>query len=375
MDFDIHKSIQVFLKCMKQSYESNKLYKIVLTYETNIQNKELQKHLYNNSFVGESVKKGIETTQLIYTEITYKHHNIYLYVPIHNKPPNIKLICMIINFYELLGEYYNNKIKNVNLVVIYSNAKKTIQYNTKILTHEHINSGATYPGEIIICFRKEEFYKVFIHELFHYYKFDFYRSDIYYDGLINILNVPRIKGNDYINESYTETCALIIYTIMKYFIHKINTNFNKFFKDVINEEINFTIGQIAKTGYIIYKQPEESIYRQIYNYVEPKKEYIINKKSYQKLSNILMKAILLNIFDGKIVIQQTTSWRSYFLIKLVLIFNIHKLLNFIDININVQNERLLEFGELINESIKYFRDNIPEFEYTNNMSMCMTNKC
>ena len=94
MDFDIHKSIQVFLKCMKQSYESNKLYKIVLTYETNIQNKELQKHLYNNSFVGESVKKDIETTQLIYTEITYKHHNIYLYVPIHNKPPNIKLICI-----------------------------------------------------------------------------------------------------------------------------------------------------------------------------------------------------------------------------------------------------------------------------------------
>lgn len=376
MEFDRHKSIQIFLKYAKQSFESSIIYNIISTYETNVQqNKDLQKHLYNNSFIGSSVREDIEQSQLVYTEITYKHHNIYLYMPIRNEPPNIKLICIIINFYELLGKYYGNKIKNVNLVVIYSNAKKQINDMSKILTCDHINSGATYPGEIIICFRKEEFYKVFIHEMFHYYRFDFYINDTFYNKLIEMLNIPRIEGSDYINESYTESCALIIYAIMKYYIKKINTSFNKYFGEMLNAEINFTINQIAKTGYIVYKQPEYKIYKKIYNYTDPKKHYTINKKIHLELTKELLKQIFIKIYEGELIIHQTTSWRSYFLIKLVLIFNIHNLLNFIDTNINVQNERLIEFGKLINKSMVYFKNNFDFDLSVVNNSMCFTHDC
>ena len=66
-----------------------------------------------------------------------------------------------------------------------------------------------------MIWRKEEFYKVLIHELTHYFGVDFYITDNIYKKLekhfgelINILGVDRI------NESYTETIALTIHSIV-----------------------------------------------------------------------------------------------------------------------------------------------------------------
>lgn len=162
---------------------------------------------------------------------------------------------------------------------------------------------------------------------------------------------------------------------MKYYIKKINTSFNEYFGKMLNTEINFTISQIAKTCYIVHKQPEYNIHTKMYNYTDPMKEYKINKKIHFELTKALLKQIFIKIFEGEIIMHQTTSWRSYFLIKLVLIFNIYNLLNFIDMNINVQNERLIEFGELINKSMVYFKDNFHFNVSEVNNSMCFTHNC
>jgi hypothetical protein len=65
-----------------------------------------------------------------------------------------------------------------------------------------------------------------------------------------------------------------------------------------------------------------------------------------------------DIATNKIIIKQKTSVRSYFLIKLLLLYNINSLLELMDNSIFISSKRLLLFGKLINDSwMKFLNDN------------------
>lgn len=272
--------------------------------------KLLHDTLYGSPFICVDVQQDIESTDLNYVLYKIGIHTIHIYCPKNKNMPDINKIATIINTVETLS---NNKIP-VKLIIIYSSVKKILQQNTNIICIDNINSGVYVQGIVICCFRSEEFYKVLIHELIHYYKFDFFVSDPFYNELNNLLIIPHIIGIDAINESYTETLTIIILIVMQYK----ETNFDKYFLDNLNNEIVFIMFQIAKI---------------IVNY---------GGTSFNDL------------VSNKITIHQKTNFRSYFIIKLVLLCNIQKFLNCVNDTIYMNNERLLIYGNLINDSWNNF---------------------
>ena len=281
---------------------------------------ECQKLLYskirNNQFISLDIQQDIESSDISYSKIIINNrHTIHSYIFDDNDKPNYKYVATIIDFMEHIAKHYNQPTPPVDLVIIYTKQKKLIKKNTKILCADNINSGSTYPGKTITCWRKEEFYKVLIHELFHYYKFDFHCNEPSYDRLYNNIDVGTIDGVDSINECYTEANTIILHCLYKSILE--DTNYESVlnnFKKYIMIEMNFMIFQVAK---------------------------IINLFNGNSLDDL---------FNNRIVLRQNTNVRSYFIIKFLLLLNFDKFFEFINKDLVVNDNRLMEFGKLINIS-------------------------
>ena len=149
----------------------------------------------------------------------YKY-NKYIKIKIYinndiNLDNDIKKIRKILNYYKEL--YKNNIIdkknwKNKLVIHIYFiNYKKTF---LKDLNFDNINSGITMYNDIII-FKKEEYIKVLIHELIHFYKKDFKYLYNYQNKYIKVISSLKIIDNIInINESFVECITFIIYIIL-----------------------------------------------------------------------------------------------------------------------------------------------------------------
>lgn len=110
-----------------------------------------------------------------------------------------------------------------------------------IFCPDNTNSGASLKEEYIFIWRKEEFYKVLIHELIHYFDIDFYVNDEIYKKLDKYSkNVIDVNGIDRINESYTEALAIIIHSVA-YSVLK-----NMEYNEIIANEILYSRFQAAK---------------------------------------------------------------------------------------------------------------------------------
>jgi hypothetical protein len=302
--------------------------------------KILHDALYCNPFVSLDVQHDIETSDLVYKKYTIDGlHQIDVFVPIGDQLPNMNLIASIIGCMELMA---GHKIK-VNLTVIFSRQKKKVTENTKFLSCDNINSGSTYPKHSIVCWRREEFYKVLIHELFHYHMFDFHNTDLYYDELERMIHIPKIIGIDMLNEAYTESMAIIINTMFFSVIclenGVIKNNGNRqydqvfvLFTKVLKDEIAFIMFQIAK------------------------------------VLSIFGCTNFNSFLNGECVIEQYTSFRSYFIIKLMLLSNINSLIEMIDRGgFAINKHRLLEFGKLINSSHDMLVSNMTNVNQINNL--------
>lgn len=143
---------------------------------------------------------------------------------------NILLLLLTLN------KHTTNKCSN-NLVyfLYFTSLKKRISSSIDILGREHVNTGFTYTcpfnnAEIVI-FRKEEWYKVVIHETFHNLHLDFSgmnNLDSCDDKMSALFNVnSSIK----LFESYTEFWAKIInILIFSYKLLDVKTEYKLFLK-------------------------------------------------------------------------------------------------------------------------------------------------
>lgn len=307
-------------------------------YNPDINRKRLHDLLYDNKFISIDIQHDIETNNLNYIEyIIDSIHKVDIFYPNNVNPPDILIIAKIINMMQCLSLNINinstNKNDNlkennlcVNLCVIYSNQKKIINKDTKILCCDNINSGSTYPGKIIVCWRREEFYKVLIHELIHYHKFDFCISDPEYNKIYSMIILPKVNGIDMVNECYTEACAIIILIILRYIENNISDNFDDYFKKSITYEVTFLMFQIGKVFMILG--------------AETFNDYV----------------------NGNIILSQHTSFRSYFIIKMLLLIYINEFIKFMQDTLIVNGHKILLFGELINV---LWTDMIHNTEYIN----------
>ncbi len=368
-----------------------------LMFKTQGHRAKLHKVLYNNKFIGLDVQHNIESSELIYSKYLIDNkHNVELFVPKKIEGPNIDIIAIIIGFMENLSIIYKNNVPVVNLTVIFCSQKKCIHlssslaklcdsesfndfYHNKILSNDNINSGSTFPGFNITCWRREEFYKVLIHELFHYHGFDFFSTDSHYEHLEKNIQVPDIEGIDMLNECYTESVSILIFTIFtsmfESFKHTIKNNKTN------SESLTFKIDNHETTNEHII----ENIF--ITNKLDPI-DNLFDENASQKINDMFLKLLkietsfviyqvakVIYIFGGKsfddylknkITIKQCTSFRSYFILKMILLLNLQDLVEFLDNGMIVKDERLIDLGNLINRSMDNFNNNENNVSIINN---------
>jgi len=312
-------------------YEELKLVYALMFKPTGIR-KILHDAIYDNKFISVDVQYDLESVDLQYTEyLIDERHRVHLFVPKDKSIPDLTKIAVTINTMESLAKIYTDRsdIPPVDLKIIFSDQKKTVYPWTRILCCDNINSGSTYPGVSIVCWRREEFQKVLIHELFHYYKFDFYKTDPFYNQLSNMILIPKINESesdtDMLNECYTEACTIIILILIRYVMLNLNNN------------------------------STDDLYRYLISHLKIEITFIMFQVA--KMISIFGGDSFNDYVTGKTIIKQRTSFRSYFMVKLLLLYNIYELLDFINDSMVVSNERLLQLGNLINSSwIKFLKD-------------------
>jgi len=263
---------------------------------------------------------------------------VRIYMPCATKPnkpnkpkkpiPSIRMIAQFNHIIQQIAQY-RDPSKTLGapllLTIIASEQKKLIDPSTRVICCDNINSGACSPHRYIVVWRYEELYKVLVHELIHFHGIDFHHTDPMYGQLDRMLELPRVKGIDRLNESYTETLAVLVLAVHG------NVTREYDIRTLLRIEAKFLMFQTAK---------------------------IISMMGGRCFADYL---------DGTATICQTTSFRSYFIIKLMLVCNIDGFVRFLA-NPNDSNQyesdgfkisgnhrtKILEYGHLVNQSFALF---------------------
>lgn len=140
-------------------------------------NKEKYKKIIdNNSFMSDIRKKKIIKKNIYSWIITDTNTILYFSTSKNNIKFYTKCIEKILLRITMMRNLFHNK-KPLSVWIFLSNYKKKIPYN-KVLCCDNVNSGSstTYlynnDNGVICIWRKEELYKVLIHELFHAFRID-----------------------------------------------------------------------------------------------------------------------------------------------------------------------------------------------------------
>lgn len=301
------------VKNMCNDEKDDKTYKIFydVMFNPPKNRQELHKLLYNNLFVSLDVIQHAECENLNYNIYKNSNTEVHIYVPEGHISPDINIINKIICFFRKLTK----KNKQVKLITFYGNQKKYLPtICDTFMCPDNVNSGVTMKGgsgSLIGIWRKEEFYKILIHELIHYFDIDFYVDDKIYEKISKyIKTVLSIYGDDKFNESYTEVLAVTIHSALYSYINNID------FNTIINNEIIYSYFQVAK----------------ILNFYGCKK--------YSDLSSIKIK--------------QKTSVLSYYIIKCMFLANYEKILNYWELNgFSILNKSEEEFFEFYKDVVNF----------------------
>jgi len=267
------------------------------------------KNFNSNSFP-EEIRKHID--ELSVTELCYNfslfNRNIKLYFITEEEHIELKLeeynkhVDSIIMWLFILNEYASKQCAS-NLVVYFyftSLEKRLPNSNIQILNENNINTAftTTCPKDSeIVVYRKEEWFKVFIHESFHNFGLDF-------SGMNNtectsrILNIFPVHSDVNLYESYTEFWAEIINALFcSFFSLKNKANIEEFLSNsefFINFERTYSFFQLTKA-----LQFMGLTYTDLYSKNGHRK--ILRETLYKEKTNVLsyyvIKSILMNNYQ------------------------------------------------------------------------------
>jgi len=322
----------------------NKMKTIIYNYENNIRyNKELNDehsiltHVFKNSaFISPTIINYIKSNLTHYYLIEYNNNSIYYFVKSNSTKKinkDINEICRIIYTMKIL---FNRTNKNNKQVLYYfpTPLKKRINNNTHILGVNECNTGYSnleslyekkkdihccHSNGNIYIFRKEEHYKVLIHELIH---------ACYKDQDMILSNENELFSKNFcinkqilLNESYTETIATILNL---FYLHIVLYNFNS----KINKNMSILDNMyINETKYSFYTMAK------ILNFYKINSINDFTKYSNQKGCNT--------------VFLQETNVFSYYIVKPLLLYNINKFSTFL-------KKYTDNFSVVSQDCVKYF---------------------
>ena len=218
---------------------------------------------FNSNSFPELVRKHID--ELTMSEITYNFslygRNIKIHFIVEDDNVELEIetynkhVDSIIMWLYILNQYASKQCANSLVIYLYftSLEKKIPNSNIFILDEINVNTAftTTCPKDSeIVVFRKEEWFKVFIHETFHNFALDF--SDMNNNNAHKcILDIFKVNSNVNLYEAYTEFWAEIMNALFcSFFSLKNKNDIEEFLSNAeffINFERTFSFFQLVKT--------------------------------------------------------------------------------------------------------------------------------
>jgi hypothetical protein len=266
---------------------------------------------FNSKSFPDLIRSHID--ELTMSEITYTFslygRNIKVIFIVEEDNVELKLetfntyVDAIIMWLYILNQYASKQCANSLVVYLYftSLEKRLPDSNIIILDEINVNTAftTTCPKDSeIVVFRKEEWFKVFIHETFHNFALDF--SDMNTDESNKcILDIFKVNSQVNLYESYTEFWAEIMNaSFCSFFSIKDKTDIDDFlsnFEFFINFERTFSFFQLVKTLNFMGLS-----YKHLYS--NDSKSAIFRDNLYKEKTNVLayyiIKTILINNYQG-----------------------------------------------------------------------------
>ena len=263
------KRTNIIFKSLHQTIKHSKNYITTLDYNNllrtsiiDLNNKKLPNNvLMNSRYVPEIIKESIlrmkgymKTTVTIDNIEVSIHFGMFLKSELNDLNKIKKQIIEALNIVKFCTSYANSKsVKTLDIYLYLTNHKKIMPKRTiDILSPVNCNSAVTFAcsknGKLLI-YRKEEWKKVLIHELFHTLCLDF--STMNYDNLrSDVKTLFKIKCDFELSESYSEFWAVIVNSCFISYdllddVDNID-NFLLYVKFCLNLEIIFSLFQMIK---------------------------------------------------------------------------------------------------------------------------------
>ena len=237
-----------------------------------------------------------------------------------------KHIDIMIMWLWIIHQYAESKCSSNLVVYIYFTPleKRVPLSNLLILDETNVNTaittGCLVNAEIVI-YRKEEWFKVFIHETCHSFGIDFSNMNNT-ECTRRILNLFPVNSKVNLFESYTEFWAETMnVSFCSFMLLKNKNNLDEFLNNVqilMKIERNYSFFQLVKTLNFMGLQ-----YKDLYSL----KSDLLRETLYKENTNVL----------------------SYYVIKTILMNNYPSFFNWCKIN----NHSLLQFNKTVANQLKY----------------------
>ena len=317
-------------------------------------------NIYDSHFFPDKIKKYIHEKSTYSLQFTCNIKNRFITVNLvlfekitqellFTLKQYIKLIYI---WLHIVDSFSLKKCSNKLDVYIYLTSFKKELPNNQLLSidSEHVNTAYTTGCQKeteIILYRKEEWFKVFIHETFHCFGLDF--SDMNLTAINNsIKNIFNVNVEYKLYESYCETWARILNTMIYTYFSLSNNNkrlHTKLFRD------EFKQNMIIESYHSLYQSLN------IMRFMDINFKIITDKNKN-------------NIDICNHLYREKTSVFSYYIITSLLMNNYINFLNWSDINNNMLIQfkktpgNLNKYVEFIDDSCKnkHINKNINELE-------------
>ncbi len=279
----------------------------------------------NYSLIDDEIRNLIELTGCFEKEYTItineRIYNIHLSHPSKTNRNKQKIddylddCVMKIFLWLYVVEMYSKKIcsRKMNVYIWFSRHKKILNSDKSVLNTLNVNSAFTTSckeNTEICLYRKEEWFKVFIHETFHNLGLDFSSNNNKQNDVLieQIFNVQSNNDGFGVYESYCEVWAEILNCVFISFFQSENKQqCYTVFTGLMKSQISFSVLQMIK----------------ILNYYNTNYNEFIDKS------------------NKKVKYFEKTYVLSYYILKTILLFDSY---NFIEWCVN-NNTNLLQFNE------------------------------
>jgi hypothetical protein len=266
---------------------------------------------FNSKSFPETVRNYIDETMMSEISFSFSLYNRNIKVNFIVENDNVELeidlykgyMKLITMWLYILNIYSSKKCANTLIVYFYftSLEKSLPNSNIHILDETNINTAftTTCPKDSeIVVFRKEEWFKVFIHETFHNFGLDFSMMNNQQTHAC-ILNIFKVNSQVNAYESYAEFWAEIINALFcSFFSIKNKNNVHEFLANAefyINLERNYSYFQLVKTLDFMGLSYNDLYSNTSLSSISRENLY---KENTNVLSYYIIKCVLMNNYQG-----------------------------------------------------------------------------